>query len=455
MHKARAGVNIPRYYPVTKITVVEKLDSVRSALENTRDGRGGERPGPRRQARAGKAGSTPWRLERLLAQALIRSTGDLPIRVQIGDGPSVSGRGPVVAAVRIRDVATFFKLLLYPDLNFGEAYLDGTLEVEGNLVAMLEAQARTRLRSSGKGVLSRLAAAALHTTRSNTLAGSRANIHHHYDLGNDFYRLWLDEEMVYTCAYFAHKDMTLEAAQLAKLEHVCRKLRLRPGDRVVDAGCGWGALALHAAARYGVRVRAFSISREQIAYARERARVLGVEHSVEFIEDDYRNISGRFDAFVSIGMLEHVGRDHYRDFARVIDRGLADTGRGLVHSIGQNQPLPFNPWIVKRIFPGACPPTLREMVEIFEPLRCSILDVENLRPHYALTIEHWLQRFEAQSDHIAAMYDEPFVRAWRLYLCGSIAAFRAGTLQLFQVLFNRAGANNAAWTRDHLYRDAD
>ncbi len=183
--------------------------------------------------------------------------------------------------------------------------------------------------------------------------------------------------------------------------------------------------------------------------------MLGVERSVEFIEDDYRNISGQFDAFVSIGMLEHVGRSHYDDLARVIDRSLSATGRGLLHSIGQNEPAPFNPWIEKRIFPGAYPPTLREMVEIFEPLRCSILDVENLRPHYALTIEHWLERFEAHRDRIADMYDEPFVRAWRLYLSGSIAAFRAGTLQLFQILFNRAGATNAAWTREHLYRSAD
>ena len=402
----------------------------------------------------GEAKTAYSRLGQTLARAVIRGTGNLPMRVQVGNGPVVSGRGPIVATLRIRDVPALLKLLLYPDLNFGEGYLDGSIEVEGNLVRLLEAQARTRLRARG-GTLRRVAAAALQMTRSNTLAGARKNIHHHYDLGNDFYKLWLDDEMVYTCAYFTHADATLEAAQLAKLDHVCRKLRLHAGDRVVDAGCGWGAFALYAASRYGARVRAFSISREQIAYARDRARALGVEHRVEFIEDDYRNISGQFDAFVSIGMLEHVGRDHYGDLATVIDRGLSDTGRGLIHSIGQNEPVPLNPWIEKRIFPGAYPPTLREMVEIFEPLRCSILDVENLRPHYALTIDHWLERFEAHRDRIADMYDEPFVRAWRLYLSGSTAAFRAGTLQLFQILFNRAGANNAAWTRDHLYRNAD
>jgi cyclopropane-fatty-acyl-phospholipid synthase len=427
---------------------VQKLISVRRAEASTRQTHGGQAGLPHDAKSA-----NPW-LERTLARALIQSTGNLPMRVQVGSGPVVSGDGPIVATLHIQDLPTLLKLLLYPDLNFGEGYLDGSIEVEGNLVGLLEAQARSRLRAR-KGRLSRLAVAALQATRSNTLAGARKNIHHHYDLGNDFYRLWLDEEMVYTCAYFARTDATLEAAQLAKLDHVCRKLRLRAGDRVVDAGCGWGAFALRAARLYGAKVRAFSISREQITYARERARALGVENSVEFVEDDYRNISGQFDAFVSIGMLEHVGRDHHEDLARVIDRGLSDTGRGLIHSIGQNEPVPLNPWIEKRIFPGAYPPTLREMVEIFEPVGCSILDVENLRPHYALTIEHWLERFEAHRDRITDMYDEPFVRAWRLYLSGSIAAFRAGTLQLFQILFNRAGANNSAWTRDHLYRNAD
>lgn len=396
--------------------------------------------------------SLPW-LERRLAQVLLRLTGDLPIRIQVGSGEPVAGAGTIIATIRIRDVATLLSLLVYPDLYFGEGYFDGSIEVEGDFTGFLEALARERVRKAG-GAWAGLASA-IDRTRANTLAGSRRNIQHHYDLGNDFYRLWLDEAMVYTCAYFPRADATLETAQVAKLDHVCRKLQLKPGDRVVEAGCGWGAFALHAASRYGARVRAFNISREQLAFARNRAQALGISGRCEFIEDDYRNISSPCDAFVSIGMLEHVGRDNYDGLGRAIDRCLADEGRGLIHSIGQNLPLPLNAWIEKRIFPGAYPPTLREMVSILEPLRCSVLDVENLRPHYALTIEHWLARFEANRERIDAMYDEAFVRAWRLYLTGSIAAFRAGTLQLFQVLFNRADAGNAPWTRDHLYRSMD
>jgi cyclopropane-fatty-acyl-phospholipid synthase len=285
------------------------------------------------------------------------------------------------------------------------------------------------------------------------LNGSRRNIHHHYDLGNEFYGLWLDRQMVYTCAYFPTREASLEEAQAAKLDHVCRKLRLRAGDRVIEAGCGWGAFALHAALHYGVTVKAFSISHEQIVFARERARQLGLQDCVEFIEDDYRNVSGKSDAFVSIGMLEHVGRSQYRDLGQVIDRSMTAAGRGLIHSIGQINPEPLNPWIEKRIFPGAYPPTLSEMTQILEPWQFSVLDVENLRPHYALTLEHWLKRFEENRDRVRELYDDAFVRLWRFYLAGSIAAFKTGDLQLFQILFNRTGAHELGWTRDYLYKD--
>ena len=287
--------------------------------------------------------------------------------------------------------------------------------------------------------------------RAHTRDDSRDSVRHHYDLGNAFYQLWLDRQLSYTCAYFPSPDMTLEAAQVAKMDHVCRKLRLQPGEKVVEAGCGWGALALHMATRYGVRVQAFNISREQVAYAVERARALGVEGSVEFIEDDYRNIHGRFDAFVSVGMLEHVGRENYHDLGTLIGRLLGPDGRGLLHSIGHLRPDPLNAWIEKRIFPGAYPPSLREMLEVLEPCSFAVLDVENLRLHYALTLQHWLRRFDAARERVAAMYDERFVRAWRLYLCGSQAAFRGGEMQLFQILFARGRSNRVPWTRDYLY----
>jgi cyclopropane-fatty-acyl-phospholipid synthase len=254
--------------------------------------------------------------------------------------------------------------------------------------------------------------------------------------------------MVYTCAYFPSPDATLESAQLAKMDLVCRKLRLQPGERVIEAGCGWGSLALFMARRYGVTVRAYNISAEQIAYARARARAEGADDRVEFVEDDYRNISGACDVFVSVGMLEHVGLPDYPTLGRVMDRSLTECGRGLLHFIGRNQPAPLNPWIRKRIFPGAYPPTLREVcAEILEPQAFSVLDVENLRLHYAKTLAQWRQRFDASSHQVATIFDDRFVRAWRLYLAGSEAAFTTGWMQLFQVVFARGSSNAIPWIR--------
>ena len=284
---------------------------------------------------------------------------------------------------------------------------------------------------------------------SNPPAASRDNVHHHYDLGNDFYRLWLDEQMVYTCAFFPEPDAGLEEAQVAKMDRVCRKLRLSPGEKVVEAGCGWGALALHMARHYGVSVRAWNVSRAQVNYARERCAREGLGHLVEFIEDDYRSIDEEADAFVSVGMLEHVGPADYGTFGRTIRRVIGDRGRGLLHFIGRSRPLPLNPWIARRIFPGAYPPTLPEAFSgVVEPADLAVLDVENLRLHYARTLDHWRRRFIAAAGSLPAAFDEPFRRAWLLYLSGSQAAFQAGSLQLFQVVFAPASSNAVPWTRD-------
>jgi cyclopropane-fatty-acyl-phospholipid synthase len=204
------------------------------------------------------------------------------------------------------------------------------------------------------------------------------------------------------------------------------------------------------ARHHGVTVTAFNISREQIAWARDRARREGLDARVEFVADDYRNISGKYDAFVSIGMLEHVGRASYHALGDVIDACLVPNGRGLIHSIGRSRPLPMNPWIERRIFPGAYIPALREMLTVLEPWALCVLDVEDLRRHYAKTLGHWLDRFEKHADEIERRFDAAFVRAWRLYLASAIAAFDCGSIQLFQVLFARA-AYHGAWTRAHLY----
>jgi cyclopropane-fatty-acyl-phospholipid synthase len=348
-----------------------------------------------------------------------------------------------VASVVVADRATLLALLLDPDAQFGDHYVAGRIEVRGDLVAAVEA-AYHALERAGARAVPRL---------GHSLRGSRQNVHRHYDLGNDFFRLWLDERMVYTCAYFDQPGLSLEQAQAAKLDYVCRKLRLAPGETVVEAGCGWGALALHMARVYGARVQAFNISHEQTVYARQWAAREGLAAQVEFVEDDYRHIKGRFDAFVSVGMLEHVGLGDFATLGALIGRCLEpQRGRGLLHFIGRDRPTMLNAWIRKRIFPGAYPPTLAQALErVLEPAEVSVLDVENLRLHYEKTLEHWLERFEKNAAAVERRFDARFVRTWRMYLAGSIASFHAGNLQLWQVAFAREGARELPWTRAALY----
>ncbi len=380
--------------------------------------------------------------------------GNPPVTIVTEDGSTAySPKEKSVGTILILDRRTLLQFAVHPELHFGDAYSEGKIEIEGNLLEVLECAFKCMAKAPKGGPVKTWRTKISGRPRLKTLSGSRKNIHDHYDIGNEFYRLWLDNRMQYTCAYFRTPSVTLEEAQIAKMDHVCRKLMLKSGETVVEAGCGWGTFALHMAKNYNVKVKAYNISHQQVINARERAKVEGLENRVEYIEDDYRNIKGKFDVFVSIGMLEHVGAQHYRDLGKIIERSLKVDGRGVVHSIGRNKAEPMNPWIERRIFPGAYAPTLREMMDIFEPSGLSILDVENLRLHYVKTLEHWLERFEQEKDQIGTMFDEKFIRSWRLYLVGSIAAFTTGDLQLFQVVFAHPNKNDLPWTRDYLYEE--
>ncbi|MCB1171781.1 MAG: class I SAM-dependent methyltransferase, partial [Leptospiraceae bacterium] len=290
-----------------------------------------------------------------------------------------------------------------------------------------------------------------HPTRKR----ARSNIAHHYDLGNDFYSLWLDERMQYTCAYFKRPGDSLEQAQKQKLDLVCRKLGLQPGETVVEAGCGWGGLGLHMAKHYGARVRSFNISEEQIAYARDRARREGIpESQLEYVLDDYRSIGDEkrtYDKFVSVGMLEHVGLRNYRRFYDMIYKVLPQKGLALVHSIGRVWSQKTDPWLEKYIFPGGRIPSHGEMIRPLEEKKRPffVADMENLRYHYALTLDHWYRRFEQNEEWIRERYGEPFVRMFKLYLRGSAAAFRYGGITLIQLLLHKGYINDAPLTRHH------
>lgn len=392
----------------------------------------------------------PDHLESILLRAVRAAVGPLPIQLRVGEAEEQHIPELHLAEISIADWRTALKLLVNTEIEFGDAYSDERLRVTGDLISVLrllyEAPALGSFWAS-------LAAAVQKVVHGHSVGRARKNARRHYSLQTDFYRVWLDRALVYTCAYFGEPGMSLDAAQQAKLDLVCRKVWLQSGESVVEAGCGWGALALHMASHYGVRVKAFNVCEEQLEIARESAKRLGLERQVEFIHDDYRNIRGKFDAFVSVGMLEHVGKSHYAELAQVISRTIGNTGRGLLHFIGRSMKANMSPWIQKNIFPGGYVPTLSEVLPHLEPAEFAVIDVENLRFHYARTLEEWLSRYQANFDSIASRFGSSFARMWRLYLAGSAAAFHVGTLQLFQIAFAGAKCDEIPWTRAHLYRD--
>ncbi len=400
----------------------------------------------------GSGRGEPNALDRWVLAKLKSGIDQSRLRIVLWDEPAPSSSASITT-MQFTDRAALYQTLRYPELKFGDFYSAGRIKVYGELLTVIEEAYRyleqNKSASKWLGRFQRLAAAP-------SLAESRRNIHHHYDIGNDFYRLWLDKEALqYTCAYYPEADMTIEQAQQAKMHHVCRKLQLTRNDTVAEAGGGWGGFAVFMAKHYGAKVRSFNISKEQINYAREWAKRDGISDRIEFVEDDFRNITGSYDAFVSIGMLEHAGAGNYRGLGALISRVLTPEGRGLIHSIGRDRPERLNPWIDKRIFPGAYPPTLREMMDIFEPNGLSVLDVENIRLHYAQTLRQWLELYEKNVDSVRELFDETFVRGWRLYLVGSIQAFVTGKLQLFQVVFARSGMNKLPRSRAHIYNQSE
>jgi cyclopropane-fatty-acyl-phospholipid synthase len=395
----------------------------------------------------------PTPFDRVLAHRLQATLTPARVRLQLWDGSQATVDDPIGDLI-LFDRRALVGLVVNPDLYFGEGYTSGRVIVRGDLGQVLEALSRL----SRPGPPSWRERLALRFAPLNDQLASRQNVHHHYDIGNDFYQLWLDRDLVYTCACYPDSASTLEEAQTAKLDLVCRKLRLQPGDTVVETGCGWGALSLHMARHYGVRVKAFNISREQLAYARDRASREGLADRVDFIEDDYRNVRGTFDAFVSVGMLEHVGRRGFDALADVMRRTIKPgNGRALLHFIGRDHPRPLNAWIRRRIFPGGYPPTLTEVIaRILEPAGLSVVDVENLRLHYARTLADWRERYERAESTVVDRFGHAFYRAWRLYLAGSEAAFKTGWMQLFQVVCAPTGGTVVHWLRPpHLIGPGD
>jgi cyclopropane-fatty-acyl-phospholipid synthase len=353
-------------------------------------------------------------------------------RHMIGDGSSPE------ATLRLTSKSAEYTLAFNPALSVGEAYMDGRLVIEeGSLYAFLDVAARNTVwRSPWMATLEWLGKG---LKQSNPLGRARRNVAHHYDLSSEFYDIFLDRDRQYSCAYFKGPDDSLEVAQENKKRHIAAKLLLdRPGLRVLDIGSGWGGLALYLAEAFGADVTGVTLSSEQHRFSKRRAALSPAGARVRFELQDYREVDGRFDRIVSVGMFEHVGKRNYAEFFARIRELLSDDGVALIHSIGYaDTPGPINPFIRKYIFPGADLPALSEVFTAVEPTGLFVTDVEILRLHYADTLRHWRERFTARSDEVKALYDERFYRMWEFYLVLCEIGFRRRTNIVFQMQIGR------------------
>lgn len=355
-----------------------------------------------------------------------------------------SGIGGPMVTIRLHDKALSRKLALNPELVAAEAYMDGTLTCEDGATVHdfleLFSVNRSGLASAGSQKLLRRAWRGVKRwQQSNPLGVAAKNVRHHYDLSTDLFRLFLDDGLNYSCAYYRDPEAdTLEDAQQAKLVHIAAKLRLEPGMHVAEIGSGWGSLAIHLASQCGAKVTAINVSPEQLAISRQRVEAAGVADRVTFFERDYRDIEGRFDRVVSVGMMEHVGTAYFDTyFAKVRDM-LTDDGFAMIHAIGRmTPPGTTGPFIRKYIFPGGYVPAMSEVFASLERVGLWAADNEILRLHYYYTIRHWRQRFAARRAEAARLYDERFCRMWEFYLSAVELGFLHGSNMVFQLLLSR------------------
>lgn len=370
------------------------------------------------------------------------------------------GSGAPIVTMRLTEKRLYRKLFFNPELCLGEAYVDGTLSFEGeagltDFMGLFGSNRKQLARHPVQRVMRRSWKAFRRLQQHNPIRRARKNVAHHYDLDRELFQLFLDEEMEYSCAYFETPDATLEEAQLAKKRHIAAKLCLKPGQRVLDIGCGWGGMAFYLAEHEDVKVHGVTLSEEQHALATQRAAERGLSDRVTFALMDYRDIEeggaqGPFDRIVSVGMFEHVGVGHYQEFFAKLGRLLHEDGLALLHSIGKRSPPSAgSPWLRKYIFPGGYTPALSEVLPAVQDNLLWPTDIELLRLHYAETLKHWYQRFMANREKVAALLDERFCRMWEFYLIVCEHAFRTGAHMVFQMqLAHKRDA--APLTRDYI-----
>ena len=391
-------------------------------------------------------------IDKLFYKTMLKGLFSDTCTVKFWDGEEVIyGEGDSKFKLILHEPIPKADIIADPSLAFGEAYMRQKLEVEGDIQKIIESLYHNLDSFLGKNNMSTKVAKKI----SNNIKKNKKNIQHHYDIGNDFYKLWLDDTMTYSCGYFESDDDTLTQAQKNKVHHILKKLNLKEGQTLLDIGCGWGELIISAARKYKVKAMGITLSSEQLSTVNKKIEAEGLDDLLEAKLIDYRELKDRkFDRIVSVGMIEHVGKDRLHEYFSNINNLLNAGGLSLLHCITgiRNNEGGTNSWIDKYIFPGGYIPNYQELIGHMAKEEFYLLDVESLRRHYGRTLENWAKNFEQALPLIQKSKDEVFIRMWRLYLNACAASFNCGKLDIHQFLFSKNINNEIPWCRNYLYQ---
>ena len=387
-----------------------------------------------------------------IVNELLNNLSDrMPCEVIYWDGERVSfGKDKAQFRIHIKSPNVIRDIMSNFSLGFGENYMDGNIVIEGDLQKLVGVEYEESARKFKISNKTKFRIFFNYMKSLNAVKKAKKNISHRYDLSNDFYRLMLDRSMSYSCAYFKDGKDTLEKAQQNKYELICRKLNLKDGDRLVDVGCGWGGMIIYAVKKFNIKATGINVSKNQYEYAKQCIKEQCLDNKADVFLEDYRNVKGKFNKFVSIGMFEHVGKKYSRLFFKKIREALEGKAIGVLHTIARNVYEPTDPWTRKYIFPGGYIPVLSDILRDMASVGFYTIDVENLRPHYAKTVDEWIKRFESNIDKIKTMFDEKFINMWRLYLNAASVSFKLGKLNVYQIVFSNSLRGTVSLNRVYL-----
>jgi len=389
---------------------------------------------------------------RELAAAINRTDPSAPFSFELWDGEIIEYGDKPKTTLLIKSAKVSKQMFSKGFLGFGEAYVAGDLEVEGDLQELLRLGLIVQFDEKAFSLLQKIRLLPFRLKTMDTAGRARGNIAYHYDLTPEFFSLFLDESLTYSCGYFKNEDDSLDQAQRNKYDHIASKLMLGPADTLIDIGCGWSGMLLRSASKYGIRGVGVTLSSNQNRYGSQRIEELGLGERIEVKLQDYRQITGKFDKFVSIGMFEHVGKRFIPVYMRKVAGLLKKGGVGLLHTIAKEVESATDAWMIRYIFPGGYIPSLPETIREMGRAGLCVLEIEGLRLHYARTLDCWIANFERNIGEIRKMFDERFVRMWRLYLNASSAGFKYNGTRLYQILFSNGLRNDLPMVRDYMYR---